>query len=96
MNKLTLQDYIDLEKLIKTGAEDFEQQSFLLSRYFELEIESIKNIDIRFINIMLTDMNKYTQEEISNEINTIQDEINKEIKEEEHKNINDRFEILDL
>ena len=47
MNKLTLQDYIDLEQLIKEGAGNFEQQTFLLSRYWELSLDHIKNIDIR-------------------------------------------------
>ena len=99
MSKLTLQDYIDLEKLIKAGAGEFEQQTFLLSRYFRLEIDDIKNTDIRLINIMFSDMEKYiektkiTQEEVSNEIDGIRDKIKKEIKEGE---IDDRFEILDL
>ena len=56
MKKLTLQDYIELEVLIKNGAGDFEQQSFLLSRFWGLALDHVKTIDIRLINLMINDI----------------------------------------
>jgi len=97
MNKLTLQDYIDLEKLIKTGAEACEQQALLLSRYYELNIDTVKNMDIRLANIMVEHMNKniqkndITPEEINDEIKKIREDI-----EDDNNIIENRFGILDL
>lgn len=102
MNKLTLQDYIELEVLIKNDTGDFEKQCFLLSRYYELSEEHIKRIDIRLINLMINDMQihvdkkKISKEEINDEIENIQNNINKDHKEGKHDSIEDRFGILDL
>ena len=102
LRKLTLQDYIDLEKIIKSGAGDFEQQTFLLSRYYDLELDHIKAIDIRLINIMMSYMNEYIEkksispEEINDEIDRIQNKVKKETKNGKHEGIEDRFGILDL
>lgn len=102
MNKLTLQDYIDLEKMIKKGAGDFEQQSFLLSRFYELELDHIKGIDVRLINIMMIEMQEYMDRkkinkgEIKDEIERLQKRINQDHKEGKHEGIDDRFGILDL
>lgn len=102
MNKLTLQDYIELEKLIKNGAGEFEQQSFLLSRYYELEIDHVKNIDIRLINTMMNEMQEYvnkrrmSDKEVEDEITNMENKINKDHKEGKHEPIDDRFGILDL
>jgi hypothetical protein len=99
---LTLQDYIDLEKLIKNGIGDFEQQVFLLSRYFDLEMEHIKGIDIRLINIMMNEMTEYVdrkkigREEMIDEIKRLENRINNDHKEGKHDGIEDRFGILDL
>jgi hypothetical protein len=102
MNKLTLQDYIDLEKMIKKGAGDFEQQVFLLSRFFELELDHVKGIDIRLINLMMNEMQTYidrkkiSKDEVRDEIERLQMQINKDHKEGKHDGIEDRFGILDL
>ncbi|GAG68099.1 unnamed protein product [marine sediment metagenome] len=102
MNKLTLQDYIDLEKMIKKGIGDFEQQVFLLSRYFDLELDHVKGIDIRLINIMMNEMQTYidkkkiTREEMIDEIEKLEKRINQDHKDGKHDGIEDRFGILDL
>ena len=102
MNKLTLKDYIDLEELIKTGVGNFEQQTFLLSRYYELETDHIKDIDIRLINMMMDTMDEYinekpiTQKEVDTEIHKIDDKITKDTKVGKHDRIETRSEILDL
>jgi hypothetical protein len=99
---LTLQDYIDLEKLIKDGAGSFDQQVFLLSRYFDLEMDHIKGIDIRLINIMMNEMQEYsdrkkiTREEMIDEIEKLEKRINQDHKDGKHDGIEDRFGILDL
>ena len=98
MNMLTLQDYIDLEKLIKDGIGDFEQQVFLLSRYFDLEMDHIKGIDIRLINIMMNEMQEYMDRKkfSQDEIESLQKKINNDHKDGKHDGIEDRFGILDL
>ncbi len=102
MNMLTLQDYIDLEKMIKSGAGEFEQHSFLLSRFYELELDHIKGIDIRLINLMMNELQEYVdrkkinKEEIKDEIDRIQNKINQDHAEGKHDGIDDRFGILDL
>lgn len=106
MDKLTLQDYIDLEELIKSGAGEIEQQSFLLSRFYELDIDIIKKIDIRFTKLMTNEMNDYinkkeiSQKEMDNEVNMINEIINKDYNDDnghdEQNSIEDRFRIMDL
>jgi hypothetical protein len=99
---LTLQDYIDLEKLIKDGAGGFDQQVFLLSRYFDLEMDHIIGIDIRLINIMMNEMTEYVdrkkigREEMIDEIKRLENRINNDHKDGKHDGIEDRFGILDL
>ena len=102
MKKLTLQDYIELEQLIKENAGDFEQQSFLLSRLYDLSLDHIKKIDIRLINLMLIDMNKcikkthMSKEEIDNELEKLTEKMNKDRKEGKDDSIENRFGIMDL
>ena len=102
MNKLTLQDYIELEQLIKENAGEFEQQSFLLSRYYDLSLDHIKKIDIRLINLMLIDMNKYVEktqmskEEIDSELKKLTKKIKKDREEGKYDSTENRFGILDL
>jgi hypothetical protein len=102
MKKLTIQDYIELETLIKNGVGEFEQNTFLLSRYFDLEIDHIKKIDIRLANLMMNEMKEYlnkkqiSKKEINDEIYLIYKEINKDHKDGKHDGIDDRYEILDL
>ena len=102
MNKLTLQDYIDLEKLIKKGVGEFEQHSFLLSRFFKLELDHVNGIDIRLTNLMMIEMQEYLDkkkinpDEIKDEIDRIKNKINKDHKDGKYDGIEDRFGILDL
>ena len=102
MNKLTLQDYIELEQLIKEGSGEFEQQTFLLSRFYGLTLDHIKKIDIRLINLMMNEMQKYvdkkeiSEKEIKDEIKQLCKKIDKDHDEGKHDSIEDRFDILDL
>ena len=99
MNKLTFKDYIDLEKLMAEGKSPLEQQCFLLSRYYNLSLEQIKNMDMSVINSMMKELEKYIERTNNLDLNErdLNNEI-REIKKEDNKKdrVNDRSEILDL
>lgn len=102
MNKLTMQDYIDLEKLTNQGAGTIEQQAFLLSRFYDVKLEYIKKLDTRITTRMSEVMEKVLEEKPTSEF--IEEDMKrvfiKKTKEQDQKqekeSIQDRSEILDL
>jgi methionine synthase II (cobalamin-independent) len=103
MKCLTLQDYIDLEKIKKAGTGDFEQNSFIISRYLKLDINKVKSMDIRVVQLIMKEIEEHMEEfahihgnheitplMITAEINRVEEENN--IEDE----IENRFDILDM
>lgn len=97
MNELTIKDYIDYEKLENSGAGTVELQSFLISRYFKIELEDVLKIDIGLLKDFSAEIELYFKSierkdkiDIGKEIERIKSQV--KVK----KQITNRSEILDL
>lgn len=94
MKKITLKDYIDLERMVSEGKSEIEQQAFFLSRYFNLPISEVLELDHKVVCMMREELAEYLNDDIR-DYETMEKEM-KRIKRKSKDKPQSRFDMMDL